>query len=221
MAQNDIALMGAVYPDVPAVTLPIDGGGTAKFTDVSDTTASASDVAQGKYFYTSSGVYTQGTASGGGGASNVVTGTFKGTTTGAAMDVTIPYTGTGYQISVCVYPSSGFGEGDFGSLRHQYAIVNFMGSKRVMSTIPSYNQSATNGSFCVDVMYKSSSTSATNVSSSRSTTASLQSNGSATDTATLCVKFKSKTTMSVYIAASGSYGFPANIEYTYVVNYSS
>lgn len=60
--------MGAVYPDVPAVTLPIDGGGTAKFTDVSDTTASASDVAQGKYFYTSSGVYTQGTASGGGAA---------------------------------------------------------------------------------------------------------------------------------------------------------
>lgn len=68
MAQNDIALMGAVYPDVPAVTLPIDGGGTAKFTDVSDTTASASDVAQGKYFYNSSGVYTQGTASGGGAA---------------------------------------------------------------------------------------------------------------------------------------------------------
>lgn len=68
MAQNDISLMGAVYPDVPAVTLPIDGGGTAKFTDVSDTTASASDVAQGKYFYTSSGVYTEGTASGGGAA---------------------------------------------------------------------------------------------------------------------------------------------------------
>ena len=28
----DIALMGAVYPDVPAVILPVDGGGTAKFT---------------------------------------------------------------------------------------------------------------------------------------------------------------------------------------------
>ena len=35
-------------------------------TDVSDTTAIASDVAQGKYFYTSSGVRTEGTASGGG-----------------------------------------------------------------------------------------------------------------------------------------------------------
>lgn len=35
--------------------------------DLTNTTASASDVASGKYFYTASGVRTQGTASGGGG----------------------------------------------------------------------------------------------------------------------------------------------------------
>ena len=44
MAQN-ITLQGASYSDVPAVTLPKTGGGTASFTDVSDTTAAASDVA--------------------------------------------------------------------------------------------------------------------------------------------------------------------------------
>ena len=65
MAQN-ITLMGASYSDVPSVNLPKTGGGTASFTDVTDTTASASDVAQGKYFYTSSGVRAEGTASGGG-----------------------------------------------------------------------------------------------------------------------------------------------------------
>ena len=64
MAQN-ITLLGASYSDVPAVTLPKTGGGTASFTDVTDTTAGASDVASGKYFYTASGVRTQGTASGG------------------------------------------------------------------------------------------------------------------------------------------------------------
>ena len=68
MAQN-ITLLGASYSAVPAVTLPKTGGGTASFTDVTDTTAAASDVASGKYFYTSAGVRTQGTNSGGGGSS--------------------------------------------------------------------------------------------------------------------------------------------------------
>ena len=65
MAQ-DISLLGAVYSAVPAVQLPKSGGGTATFTDVTDTTAAAADVASGKYFYTAAGVKTQGTASGGG-----------------------------------------------------------------------------------------------------------------------------------------------------------
>lgn len=49
--------------------MPKTGGGTATFTDVTDTTAAAADVASGKYFYTAAGVRTQGTNSGGGGSS--------------------------------------------------------------------------------------------------------------------------------------------------------
>ena len=70
MAQN-ITLLGASYSDVPAVTLPKTGGGTASFTDVTDTTAAAADVAAGKYFYTASGVRTLGTGSGGGGTGGI------------------------------------------------------------------------------------------------------------------------------------------------------
>lgn len=73
MAQ-DITLLGASYQAVPAVTLPKTGGGTASFTDVTDTTAAAADVATGKYFYTAAGVRTEGTSSGGGGSGQSVTG---------------------------------------------------------------------------------------------------------------------------------------------------
>lgn len=61
MAQN-ITLLGANYSDVPSVELPKTGGGTALFTDVSDTTASASDVGNGKVFYSANGTLTVGTA---------------------------------------------------------------------------------------------------------------------------------------------------------------
>lgn len=66
MAQ-DITLMGASFSDVPSVRLPKTGGGFASFTDVTGTTAVASDVAQGKTFFLADGTEATGTASGGGG----------------------------------------------------------------------------------------------------------------------------------------------------------
>lgn len=65
MAQN-ISLLGALYSAVPGILLPKQGGGTALFTDVTPTTAVASDVAQGKVFFDASGDQKTGTASGGG-----------------------------------------------------------------------------------------------------------------------------------------------------------
>ena len=100
MAQN-ITLLGASYSAVPAVTLPKTGGGTATFTDVTDTTAAASDVASGKYFYTDAGVRTQGTSSGGGGGSGLTLlstyafGSFSGSAT-SATNTNKSMTVTGY-----------------------------------------------------------------------------------------------------------------------------
>lgn len=70
MAQN-ITLLGASYTAVPGVELPKTGGGTAYFTDVTPTTAVASDVAQGTYFFNAAGVLTLGTAISSGGAGAV------------------------------------------------------------------------------------------------------------------------------------------------------
>ena len=108
MAQN-ITLMGASYTAVPAVQLPKTGGGTARFDDASVTTAIASDVASGKIFLLADGTIATGTNSGGGGSSNFVTGTFTGTTAqkGTAININLPYTGSGYRVSLIVHPTDG------------------------------------------------------------------------------------------------------------------
>lgn len=109
MAQN-ITIMGASYSAVPAVTLPKTGGGAASFTDVTDTTAAAADVAEGKYFYTAAGVRTQGTSSGGGTSKNtqVVQGTTRTTSssmTAIGAEMTVSKTGT-YDIYWSAFRSS-------------------------------------------------------------------------------------------------------------------
>lgn len=67
MASNSVVLKGTTYNGVSSLEVPVSGGGTALFTDVSDTTAAAADVASGKYFYDALGAYTAGTASSGSG----------------------------------------------------------------------------------------------------------------------------------------------------------
>ena len=63
----DVKMAGNSYSGVPSVLIPLKSGGKARFCEVSDTTAKASDVAQGKTFYDADGNYTEGTRTGSGG----------------------------------------------------------------------------------------------------------------------------------------------------------
>lgn len=108
MAQN-ITLLGASYSAVPAVLLPKTGGGTARFDDATVTTATASDVAQGKTFLAYDGTITTGTASGGTSKNTQVvqgtTRTTSSTLTAIGAEMTVSKTGT-YDIYWSAFRSS-------------------------------------------------------------------------------------------------------------------
>ena len=87
MAQN-VTIAGASYTGVPYVTVPKTGGGTAKFIDTSDGTASASDIASGKTAYV---------------GGNKVTGTKTSANIQTSKSVTITSNG-----STTVTPDSGY-----------------------------------------------------------------------------------------------------------------
>lgn len=218
----NVTLWGASYSAVSGVSLPATGGGVATFPDVSDTTATASDVASGKYFYTAAGIRTAGTNSGGG-ASNFVTGTFTADSgTGAAHSVTIPYTGTGYPIAAMVFIAGGAYESGttwYNSMQ-RYAVGQWTFSKSVQSTTPTYATSGAQNQGVTTWVFKNSASSSTSYSRSSAMNTNVLSSSSATGAGATCCRFKNRTTLSYY-TASTSYGLLAGQEYRYVILYSS
>ena len=190
-------------------------------------TVSASELVSGSETKTANGTYDVTNlaelvvnVSGGGGASNVVTGTFKGTTTGAAMDVTLNYTGSGYPVAAVIYPSDGVrGNNTFNTLVQRYVAAMFCVTKASAATVPQYNKTANVDEYVSLIRYKSSASSSTSYSQTGSQ-GYIATGGDAISNSAGIMYFKSKTKMSVFIANT-SYGFAANIEYKYWVIYSS
>lgn len=204
--------------NISNMTLPSASSSTASGTSKATITPGASaqylNIPVG--YLSTAQYYTIAAASGG--ASNIVTGTFKGTTTGAAMDVTLNYSGSGYPIALVIYPKEGSynPNGTFYSTVKRYALTTYFATLNVPASAPEYGSSS---SATTRYFYKSSGSTASSVTSSGSNSSNqvfVNSNASSSN----YVRIRSSTKMSVFIA-SNSYGFAANVEYTYHVIYSS
>lgn len=221
MAKN-ITLLGANYSAVPAVLLPQTGGGTARFDDASVTTATASDVASGKIFLASNGTVTTGTNSGGG-ASNIVMGTF---TTGSAVgagSVSLAYSGTGYPIAAMVFIASGAynsANADWYNSVQRYAVGQWAMSKSVQTSAPTYTTSGSQNQGVTCAIYKNSTSTATTYTRTSAMNTNTFSSSNASNAAATCVRLKSGNVLSYYVNTS-SYGLLPNMEYKYIVIYSS
>lgn len=203
--------------------IPTGGGSTliTKTITVNGTYSAQDDDADG---YSSVTVNVPSTSGG-----SVVTGTFTGSAAekGTAKAITVPYSGTGYPISISIFPTAGsYKSGtDLYNSTQTKAIVCLSGIKCDVSLMPDYTNNAIQNYLSVASSYKNSATDSTNIASSYSKNSSsyYRFTASGNNVGTAIRFYNSATNLSVYIAPDGGteYGFLAGTEYTYVIQYSS
>lgn len=201
---DGVKRQGSATPSTPTlITKSITANGTYN---------ASSDSADG---------YSSVTVNVSGGASNVVTGTFTGTTTGAVLEVSTGYTGNGHPIRISIAPKDGAynSSSTFYSTIQRYAICSFAGFACKPDGAAGYGSSPgdTMNTLCY---YKSSDSSATSYTAYGNASSYILNQNNPTADRMTPVRFPNKSTMKVYIANT-SYGFMANIEYHYVIEYSS
>lgn len=216
---RNVKIRGTNYNDIPHIELPLQTSGTASFFDVSDTTRTAEDVATGKYFYNASGIRTLGTSSGGGGASNLVTGTFTTSNTVGYYNINVPYTGTGYPLMIVVVVETGaYHSGTtWYSSAQRYAVGQWTCTKANFETAPSYTTGSANNQGVTTWLYKNTSSTSYSRSSAMSTNVFSSSNSSGRGAT--CVRYKSGNVLSYYVNTT-SYGLLPEETYRYFIVYS-
>ena len=197
----------------------------SNYVDVSDTTAVASDVASGKYFYAADGTFTAGTSSGGSGSSNYVTGEFTTASSSITSSLTIPYTGDGFPVAAMIYVKGGAynstssGQTDWYDSVQRYAVGQWTMHKSVQDATPTFTTSGTQNQGVVTAIYKNSTSTSTTYARTSAMNTNVFSSTSATNAAATCCRFRSNTTLSYYVSTS-TYGLHPGITYVYHIIYS-
>lgn len=166
-----------------------------------------------------------GGGGGGGGASNIVTGTFKGTENGI-LSVSVPYTGEGYPLAILIYVKDGIdcSGTDFYNVLCQGTMAQWLATKVDMSSAPNYPESGgtvnTSEKWDCVSQRKSSSTNAHNFTQTGSRNINGYVKTNPLSSASDVVKMWSSTEFKVKIL-NNDYGFYPNIDFAYVITYSS
>lgn len=178
----------------------------------------------GTYTAPAGKAYSPVTVSVSGGASNIVQGTFTGSTAGTVLTVSVPYTGSGYPLVIAIYPSEGSynSSGTFYKKKQRYATCCYFASKCYPDRTPSYP--ASGGSYgdtmTVVNVYKSSSTTSYSLTRGGESNRAVFVTMNPSEMVGGIVTMGSNKSMKVYIANT-SYGFASGIEYVYNIIYSS
>lgn len=237
MNENELYYDGEsnFYNTMDATATPADvASGKVFFNADGQQTGTGSLVTVSPLSVTQNGTYTapSGTAyspvtvnvSGGGGESNYVHGEFNtGSTAGEVITINIPYSGSGYPIAAMVYVKGGVYDSsntDWYTAVQRYAVGEWVMTKAIQDTAPTYATSNNTNQGVTVSIYKNSSSSANNYSRNSAMNTNSYTSSDATSAPQTCVRFKSATRMSVYVAST-SYGLMADLDYEYHIIYSS
>jgi hypothetical protein len=159
----------------------------------------------------------------GGGATNLVEGTFTTGSSAGVSSVNIPYTGNGYPISCIVVVEGGAYNsaisGWYSSVQ-RYAVGMWQMTKSVFTSSPTYGTSGTQNQGVTSWIYKNSTSSSTSYSRSSAMNTNVFSSSNASNAGATCVRLKSGNVLSYYVNTS-SYGLLPNTTYRYIITYSS
>ena len=157
-----------------------------------------------------------------GGSTKLVQGTFTTNSSSGAQTVTISYSGSGYPVAACVYIDGGMrSNSTFNSLINRYTIGQSTLVKAYTGTAPTYGTSGDANVGIHTYVYKNSTSSADTYGANGNTTANSFSSSNASSTAATTLRFKSNTSMSIYVKGSSNYGYAPSTKYHYDIIYSA
>lgn len=226
----------AVTPSVTNTTGYITGS-TINGTAV---TVSASELVSGDKSITQNGsnidvaeysTVTVNVSGGGGGASNLVHGTFTtGSTRGAVGNTTVNYSGNGYPVAAVVFIKGGAynnttgGNADWVNLIAQYDVGTWYMTKSRVTTAPTYADTDIDNCGATTIIRKNSSTNAGSFTGGFNIAANVYKTSSQDPSSGVwCVGFKaSNTTLAWYVgnSSSSAVGLTPSTEYEYYIVYS-